>query len=96
MMSVSITGLDKLQRDLEQASRAFQALDGTIATPEFDSNDLRSVDAAVRKMEQAIDDKTRTYRSNPLVENVAKGLKQKYHEALLDRAVNARRVIAQR
>ncbi len=38
-MNFSITGLDKLQRDLADAQRAFQSLDGTLATLEFEPDD---------------------------------------------------------
>lgn len=89
-INVSITGLDKLQRDLADAQRAFQSLDGTIATLKFDPNDPASVNAGVRQMESAIDAKVRPYRGNALVESVAKGLKEKYRAAILDRAAKAR------
>jgi len=89
-LNVSISGLDKLQRDLKDAQRAFESLDGTIATLKFDPNSQASVDAAIRQMESAIDAKTGRYRGNPLVETVAKGLKEQYRKAILERAARER------
>jgi hypothetical protein len=52
---LKITGLDKLQKLLEDAQRAFKALDGQFATVKFDPDDAQSVEAAIRTMESAID-----------------------------------------
>jgi|tagenome__1003787_1003787.scaffolds.fasta_scaffold20630659_1 hypothetical protein len=82
--------VDKLQRELEDAQRAFQSLEGTIATLAFDPNDQASVNAAIRKIEQAIDAKTSSYRSNALVEAIAKGSKERYRTAILERAAKLR------
>jgi hypothetical protein len=89
-MSIQITGLDKLQRDLENAQRALKALDGTVADLKFDRNSQASIDSAIREIEDAIDDKTRPYRGNPFVESVAKGLKAQYRAAILEQAAKSR------
>ena len=82
-MNVTIKGLDKLQRDLEDAQRAFQSLDGTIATLKFNPGDPYSVQSAIRQMEAAIDSKTVAYRGNALVPKVAKAMKDKYRERII-------------
>ena len=56
-MSFQIAGLDKLQRDLEQAQRAFKSLDGEITRLTFEPGDQRSIDAALRQLDNAIDAK---------------------------------------
>lgn len=89
-LNVSITGLDKLQRELADAQRAFQSLDGTITTLKIDPDNQASIDAAIHQMEAAIDDKTRRYRGNALVEGVAKGLKEQYRKAIRERAARER------
>lgn len=89
-LNVSITGLDKLQRDLKDAQRAFESLDGTIATLKFDPDSQASVNAAIRQMESAIDAKTSRYHGNPLVESVATGQKEQYRKAILERAAKER------
>ncbi|MGB3549627.1 MAG: hypothetical protein WA993_02980 [Candidatus Binatus sp.] len=85
-MSVKITGLDKLQRDLEEAQRAFRSLDGTITTLKFNPADPKSVEEAIRQMEAAVDSKTALYRGNLLVSKVAQGLKDKYREKIRGRS----------
>lgn len=85
-MSINITGLDTLQRQLEEAQRALNSLDGTIDTLKFNPNDPQSVQAAIRQMEAAIDSKIAPYRNNPLVSQVAQGLKDQYREMILERS----------
>jgi hypothetical protein len=82
MLKINITGFDKLQRELEDAKRAFRSLDGTIANLKFDPDDHKSVEQAIRQMEAAIDNKTARYRGNDFVTTVAKGLKEKYREMI--------------
>jgi hypothetical protein len=48
-MAFEITGLDKLQKELDQASKAFAALDGEITTLRFDPADPSSVETAIRR-----------------------------------------------
>jgi hypothetical protein len=89
-MSIKITGLDKLQRELNDASEALSALDGEISTVNFNSHDPSSVEAAVVQMEQAIDTRIASYRGNRIVENVATQLKERYRQEIYDRAAKAR------
>jgi len=83
---LKISGLEKLQRQLEDAQRAFGALDGEIATVRFDPDSPDSVQAAIRSMEAAVDRKVSPYRGNALVESVIPKLKEKYRAAILERA----------
>jgi len=86
MLNINVSGLEKLQRELADAQRAFQALDGTIATLKFDPTDPTSVDGAIRQMEVAIDNKTAPYHGNDLVKKVAQGLKDAYRKKILERS----------
>jgi len=90
MFDIKITGLDQLQRKLDEASQAFQALDGEIDTLSFNPNDPASIDHAVHEMEAAIDSKAAPYNGNSLVESVVQELKERYRSAILERAAAAR------
>ena len=83
---LKVTGLDKLQRQLEDAQRAFKALDGQLATVHFDPDKPDSIEAAIRTMESAIDDKVAPYRDNAMVASIVPQLKEKYRAAILERA----------
>jgi hypothetical protein len=89
-MSFKISGLDELQRKLDEASEALKALDGPIATVNFNPNDPSSVEAAVIQIEQTIDTKIASYRGNSIVENAATQLKDRYRQEIYDRAAKAR------
>lgn len=90
-MSFKIEGLDKLQRDLKQAQQAFKSLDGEITRLKFDPGDQSSINAALRQLDSAIDAKVRPYRGNPLVETVAKGLREELRKGFLKRVEEAKR-----
>jgi hypothetical protein len=87
---IEITGLDKLQRQLEEAQRAFRALDGQLATVSFDPDRPESISAAIQTMEAAIDSKVAPYRNNPMIASIVPQLKEKYREAIRQRANSAR------
>lgn len=89
-MNFGIQGLDKLQRQLSEASKAFKELDGEIATLRFDPDDQSSVEAAIADMERAIDSKATPYATNPLVSSTVAQMKSKYRERILERATEAR------
>lgn len=88
-MTFKITGLDHLQRQLEQAQRAFAALDGDLITVKFDPENQASIDAAIASMEQAIDAKAAPFRGNILIENIIPQLKEKYRAGIIERAKDA-------
>ena len=69
-MPIKITGLDKLQKQLQDAQRAMRSLDGTIANLHFDPNEPASIQSAITHMEAAIDERTASYRINPLVQDL--------------------------
>jgi hypothetical protein len=87
---LKITGLDKLQRQLEDAQRAFKALDGQLATVRFDPDKPESIEAAIRTMESAIDNKVAPYRDNTTVASIVPQLKENYRAAILKRAKESR------
>ena len=86
MIAAKITGLDKLQRQLEEAQRGLESLNGTITTLRFNPDDPESVRAALQQMESAIDAKVASYAGNPLVAKVAEMTKKNFRERILARA----------
>ena len=85
-----ISGLDKLQRELAEAQKAFEAIDGEIGTVQFDADDPASIDAAISFMEEMIDERVGALSRNNIVGPMADEMKQKYREANLDRAAEVR------
>lgn len=88
-MGFKITGLDKLQRQLDEAQRAFTLLDGELAQVSFDPSDVASVEMAIAEGEAAIDDKVGAYRSNPMVAPVIAQMKEKFRANIRQRAAEA-------
>jgi len=80
-----IDGLDKLTRQLEEASRAFQSLGGELAHVTVVPGDQASVQAAIVQIEATIDHKASPYRGNELVESMVRQLKKRYREEIIRR-----------
>lgn len=85
-----IEGLDKLQRQLKDAERAFQELDGELGSVTFDPHDPASIEHAVHEMTRMIDDRVGGYASNPIVGPLVDEMKVKYREAIVEKAATER------
>jgi DNA-binding GntR family transcriptional regulator len=85
-----ITGLDQLTKQLEQAQQAIDELDGKLATVSFDPNDPASIDAAIQQANASFDAKVTAWADNPLVAQVAEGMKEQLRESIIQRAAAAR------
>jgi hypothetical protein len=84
-MSIKITGLDKLQRDLDELQRAMKALDGPITKINIIPGDAQSVARGIREMEAAVDAKAAPYRNNPMVKKIVEAAKKHFTERLRER-----------
>jgi hypothetical protein len=81
--NIDITGLEKLQRELEEVVQAMPSLEGDIARLSVDPSDPG---AAVRQMESAIDSKVASYAGNTLVSQLVDDVKRQFREEILERA----------
>ncbi|MBU1396655.1 MAG: hypothetical protein KKE84_11045 [Gammaproteobacteria bacterium] len=85
-----ISGLDELGRQLTDAQKALEALDGELGTVSFDPDDPASIEAAIQSVETIVDEQIGSYASNPIIAPLADEMKEKYREAVIDRAAEAR------
>lgn len=85
-----ISGLDQLSRQLTDAKKALQSLDGELGTVSIDPDDPASIEAAIQSMEAIIDERLGPYASNPIIAPLAENMKEKYRESIVDRAASAR------
>lgn len=85
-----ITGLDELQKELEQAQEAFAEIYGEIVNVSFNPNDPSSIENAIADVETMIDDRLGDYSNNSIVSPLIAEMKEKYREAILDNAAEAR------
>lgn len=85
-----MAGLEKLTRELKEAQTALAELDGDLGSVNFDPDDPLSIEAAIGAMEQMIDQKLGHYAGNSIVAPLAEEMKEKYREAILDKAAEAR------
>ncbi|WP_175946714.1 hypothetical protein [Caballeronia sp. BCC1704] len=65
---------------------ALQALDELVIEVEFNSQDLHSIEAAVRKVEAAIDATVARYRGHPLLDSTVADLKAECRAGLYEHA----------
>lgn len=85
-----ISGLDNLSRQLTDAQKALDALDGELGTVSFNPDDPASIEAAIQSVETIIDERLGPYSSNPIIAPLAEEMKEKYREAIIERAAEAR------
>lgn len=85
-----ITGLDKLNQNLDAVQKAILQLDGELVHVQFDPFDPGSIEAASAKLAQLIDERLGQHASNPIVEALAEQMKEKYRQMILDRAAASR------
>lgn len=87
---MKITGLDKLQRDLQEAQRALSELDGRLGEVSFNPHDPASIENAIQSVCAMVDERAGSYASNPVVGPLIEQMKESYREGLLQRAAEAR------
>ncbi len=85
-----LKGLDKLQRQLKQAQEALNGLDGELGSVSFDPRDPGSIEAAISDVGRMIDERLGSYAANPFIGPLATKMKERYREALLEKAAAAR------
>lgn len=85
-----IKGLNELSRKMTELEKAIAALDGEIGSVNFDPNDPQSIEVAIQKMEQAIDERVGDYSRNDMIEGIVNEVKERYRQAILERASEAR------
>ena len=85
-----MSALDNLSRQLTDAQKALDVLDGELGTVSFDPDDPASIEAAIQSVETIIDEKLGPYANNPIIAPLAEEMKEKYRDAIIDRASEAR------
>ncbi len=87
---ISITGLDSLAGQLEDAQNALAALDEELGTVCFNPHDPASIEAAIQQVETTIDNRLGDYASNPIIRPLTDQMKKKYREGIIDQAAATR------
>ncbi|SAL86869.1 hypothetical protein AWB74_07877 [Caballeronia arvi] len=84
-MQSKIERLDRLTRQLEEASRAFKSLGGELEQITLEPGSQTSVQAAIQQVEAIIDQKAAPYRGNELVDSMVQQLKKRYRDEIIRR-----------
>lgn len=85
-----IEGLDKLQKELADAQRAMEDVNGELGSVTFNPEDPGSIEAAIAAAHKLIEDKLGPYANNSIVGPMIDGLKEQYREGILEKATAAR------
>jgi hypothetical protein len=85
-----LTGLDKLTGQLDEAQKALAEIDGKLGDVSFNPHDPTSIEGAMQSVDAMIDERLGAYSSNPIIGPLATAMKEKYRQAILDRAAAAR------
>jgi hypothetical protein len=79
-----------LSKTLEEAAKALQGIDGELGSVSFDPNDPVSIENAIAEIVRLVDEKLGVYGSNPIVAQMAEGMKESYRNGILEKAAAAR------
>lgn len=86
---LKVTGLEKLQRQFQQAQEALSNLEN-LGVVEFDPTDPESINHAINSMEEKIDEHIAPYSGNAIVASFAAQMKEKYRSLILEKAAATR------
>lgn len=87
---LKVTGLDKLQKELNDAQKALSELDGTLGEVHFDPDDPSSIEGAIQTANQLIDERVGKYSSNSIIGPLVDDMKETYRSNILGKAAEAR------
>jgi hypothetical protein len=87
---ITISGLDRLTRQMDELSKFSEEVDGELATVSFDPTDAASIEAAISEMEAAIDQKAIPYEGNDMVSDLVEQMKENLRDQILEKAAAAR------
>lgn len=87
---IKIDGLDKLNQQLNEAQEALNSLDGELGTVTFDPEDPASIELAIQNVNILVDGKLVQYASNPIIGPMAEEMKERYRDAIIERAAAER------
>lgn len=85
-----ITGLEKVQEDLDEAQRAMRDIDGELGAVNFDPHDPASIEAAIQSINHLVDERLGKYYSNPIIAPLAEQMKKMYRDQILKKGAEAR------
>ncbi|MEZ5464172.1 MAG: hypothetical protein R3F22_02885 [Lysobacteraceae bacterium] len=87
---ISITGLDDLTKQLNQAQQALSEMDGDLGSVSFDPNDPASIESAIQQAEALVDSRLAPWADNALVAQLADQVKEQCRSTILEHAAEAR------
>ena len=82
--------INQFPKELDQAQKALNRLDGALNTVYFDPDEPGSVQAAIHQMEAAVDRCVSAYSRNPFVRELTDGAKENLAEQIMEKASQAR------
>lgn len=85
-----ISGLDEMKAQLDEIQSAVSKLDGQIGQVSFDPSNSESVENAISEVHQMIDSKVEGFTKNEIVRGVISEMKQKYADAIRQKAIEAK------
>lgn len=87
---MKITGLDELTRELKDAEKALEGLDGELGSVSYVPHDPGSIELAIARMEAMVDERIGDFSFNPIITPLVESMKEQYRHAILEQAASAR------
>jgi hypothetical protein len=94
MFQFQMKGFEHLTSRLKELSDALNQLNGKLCEVRFDPSRPDQVQTAIRTMERAVNERLSEFPDNPLVQQLAAGIKQRFKQEMLNLASEAQRQLA--
>ncbi|WP_282150394.1 hypothetical protein [Vibrio diabolicus] len=85
-----VTGLNKLQKELQDAQKALTELNGKLGEVSFEPDNPSSIEAAIQTAYRMIDERVGKYSSNSIINTLIDEMKEAYRSNILSKAAEAR------
>ncbi|MGO8731820.1 MAG: hypothetical protein ACLQVM_03390 [Terriglobia bacterium] len=93
MFQFQIAGFEQLTSLFEELGDAIKQLNGKLCEVRFDPTNPGEVQAAIDQTERTVDERLSKFRDNPMVQQLAADVKQRFKQEILKRASDARRLL---
>jgi hypothetical protein len=90
MFKLEIAGLDEIHRELADAQRAMEDVDGELGTVRFDPHDPTSIERAISEVDRMIDERLGRYADNAIIGPMIQEMKESYRGGIIESAAAAR------
>lgn len=87
---MSMKSLEDLSKKMKELANFTNEINGELGVVNFNPFDAESIEHAIVKMEELIDQKAQSYSSNSMISELVVEMKESYRQQIIDKAAESR------